>query len=97
MPRWLMLAPLVLVLAACGGGKSTSSSDNPLVDAANATAEAGSEQDATSGKVTYDTPDGRTTLVLRGDGGYNHTTDEGWQHLVVSVPNSASPCSTRSS
>ncbi len=85
----LLLAPLalVLVLAACGGGKSTSSSGNPLVDAADATAQAGSETTSMTGKVFLPTQ----TLGLRGDGGYNHATDEGWQHVVVSVPGAGAP------
>jgi hypothetical protein len=80
MRRLLLLAPLVLALAACGGGGSNGSG-NPLADAAESTAEAESEATTTSGTVTY----GNTKLVLTGEGGYNHTTDEGWQHLVVSA------------
>jgi hypothetical protein len=86
MRRFLVLGPLALALAACGG-ESTSGSGNPLVDAANATAEAGSESTATSGKVTLP----EQTLLLNGNGGYNHTTDEGWQHLVLTVPNAGKP------
>ena len=84
----LLLAPLALVLAACGGGgKTTSGSGNPLVDAANATAEAGSETTSMTGKVILPAQ----TLALRGNGGYDHATDEGWQHVVVTVPGAGSP------
>jgi hypothetical protein len=82
MRRLLVLAPLALALAACGGGGGSNGSGNPLVDAADSTAEAASEATTTTGTVTY----GDTRLSLVGEGGYNHTTDEGWQHLVVSAP-----------
>jgi hypothetical protein len=88
MRRVLLLAPLAFMLAACGGGgKSASSSGNPLVDAAKATAAAESEKDATTGTVSY----GTSKLLLNGQGGYNHTTDEGWQHLVLTVPGVGRP------
>ena len=77
----LLLAPLVLVLAACGGGEDKGSG-NPLVDAAEATAAAGSETTETSAKVTYP----GTELDLEGQGGYNHATDEGWQTLTIRLP-----------
>jgi hypothetical protein len=88
--RLLLLAPLVvlvLVLTACGGGSSTPSSDNPLLDAANATAEAGSEKTSVTGTVTY----GPQKLTLDGNGGYNHETDEGWQQILVTVPSAGRP------
>jgi hypothetical protein len=88
MRRVLLIAPLALALAACGGGgKSDSGSGNPLADAAQATADAGSEKTATTGTVAY----GDQRLVLKGDGGYNHTTDEGWQHMVVAIPTVGKP------
>jgi hypothetical protein len=80
MRRLLLLAPLALALAACGGG-GDKSSGNPLADAADKTAAQGSELTSTSGKVV--TPD--QTLVLNGDGGFNHATNEGWQHYKVKV------------
>jgi hypothetical protein len=80
MRRLLPLALLAVVLAACGGGGS-SGSGNPVADAATATEEAGSELTKTSAKVTYP----EQTFALSGNGGYNHTTDEGWQHLTLSV------------
>jgi hypothetical protein len=86
MRRWLLLAPLALVLAACGGGGSKGSG-NPLVDAANATAEAGSESTSMTSTVAYE----QTRLELEGEGGYNHATDEGYQHLTVTVPTGDTP------
>jgi hypothetical protein len=81
--KLLLLAPLALALAACGGGgKSTSESGNPLVDAADSTAQATSEKTSVTGKVFLP----GQTLTLRGDGGYDHSTDEGWQHIAVSTP-----------
>jgi hypothetical protein len=90
MRRFAALVPLVLVLVlvACGGGGGESGgSDNPLVDAANATAEAGSESTSMTGIVAYD----QTRLELEGEGGYNHTTEEGFQQLVVTVPTGEKP------
>ena len=82
MRRLLVLVPLALALAACGGGGGSKGSGNPLADAADSTAEAASEGTTTTGTVTY----GDIKLSLAGEGGYDHTTDEGWQHLVVSTP-----------
>ncbi len=39
------------------------------------------------GSVTY----GPTKLTLDGNGGYNHTTDEGWQQVLVTVPSAGKP------
>jgi hypothetical protein len=80
MRRLLLLAPLVLVLAACGGG-GDEGSGNPLADAADETAAQVSELTTTNSKVV--TPE--DTLVLAGQGGYNHETAEGWQHYTVTV------------
>jgi len=82
MRRLLLLAPLVLALAACGGGGGDNGSGNPLADAADATAEQGSELTTTNSTVV--TPD--QTLVLAGEGGFNHETTEGWQHSTIEVP-----------
>ena len=73
MRRLLLLAPLVLALAACGGGGGDSGSGNPLADAADATAEQGSELTTTSSTVV--TPD--QTLVLAGDGRLQPRDDGG--------------------
>jgi hypothetical protein len=81
MRRLLLLAPLAIALAACGGGGSEGSG-NPLLDAADATVEAGSELTATTASVTY--PNAK--IALKGEGGYNHATDEGWQHMTLTVP-----------
>jgi hypothetical protein len=89
MRRLLLLAPLVLVLglAACGGGGGADKgSGNPMADAADATAAEGSELTTTKSAVV--TPD--QTLLLDGEGGYNHETTEGWQHYTVKV-GTASP------
>jgi hypothetical protein len=85
MRRLLLLAPLALALAACGGGGDgeTKPPGNPLVEAAQKTAEAVSEATSTTATVTYP----GTTLRFEGRGGYNHTTDEGWQHLTLMLPN----------
>jgi hypothetical protein len=80
MRRLLLLATLALALSACGGG-GDSGSGNPLVDAADATAEQGSELTTTASTVV--TPE--QTLLLAGDGGYNHETVEGWQHYTIEV------------
>ena len=77
--RLIPLALLALVPAACGG--SSSDSGNPVADAATATAEAGTELTQTTGKVSY--PD--ETFALAGNGGWNHQTGEGWQHLTLNV------------
>lgn len=82
MRKLLLLVPVALILVACGGGKSTESSGNALLDAAEATAAAESELTSMTGKVILPT----RTLTLKGDGGYAHTTDEGWQHVDVSIP-----------
>jgi hypothetical protein len=87
MRRLLLLAPLALALAACGGGKSTTSSTDPLLDAAKATAAQGSEATSTNGTVRYNDQ----KLTLKGSGGYNHETAEGWQHVVVTVPGAGNP------
>jgi hypothetical protein len=87
MRRLILLAPIVLALVACGGSKSTPSSGNPLADAADATAAAESEATSTTGTVTY----GDQKLGLKGNGGYNHATDEGWQHVIVTVPGAGKP------
>jgi hypothetical protein len=81
MRRLLLLAPLALVLAACGGGGGDKGSGNPLADAADSTASQGSELTTTSSRVVIP----GQTLVLAGDGGFDHETKEGWQHLTVDV------------
>jgi hypothetical protein len=84
MRRFFPLALLLLTLplGACGGGSS--GSGNPVADAATKTAGAGSELSNTTGKVTYP----EETFTLAGNGGYNHATDEGWQHLTLNVQGS---------
>ena len=77
----LALLLLTLPLGACGG---SSGSGNPVVDAATKTADAGSELSSTTSKVTYP----EETFTLQGNGGYNHATDEGWQHLTLNVQGS---------
>ena len=77
--RLIPLALLALALPACGG--SSSDSGNPVADAATSTAEAGTELTQTTGKVSY--PD--QTFSLAGNGGWNHKTGEGWQHLTLTV------------
>src|SRR5262245_24977341 len=55
--------------------------NDPLVDAANATVKAGRESSTTTARVTI----GHTKLFLKGGGGYNHATADGWQHLTLTV------------
>ena len=81
--RLLPLTLLVLALAACGGGGDESNeSANPLLDAAESTAAAGTSTTNTAATVTYP----GTALRLQGEGGYNHGTNEGWQHLTLRLP-----------
>jgi hypothetical protein len=84
MRRLVLLFPLAFALAGCGGGggNEKKSTDNPLVEAAQKTADAVSEATTTTATVRYP---GRT-LRFEGRGGYNHRTDEGWQHLQVVLP-----------
>ncbi len=82
LARLLPLASLVLALAACGGGGEEEQSTTPLLDAAEATAAAGTQMTATTATITYTV----NALRLQGEGGYNHTTDEGWQHVTLRLP-----------
>jgi hypothetical protein len=80
MRRLLPLALFALLLAACGGGGS-SGSGNPVADAVTATEKQVTELSHTTGKVTYP----EQTFSLAGEGGWNHQTNEGWQHLTLMV------------
>jgi hypothetical protein len=77
----VLLAPLVVVLVACGGQKATDEG-GPIASAVEKTIEQGSEKTNTSGTVAF----GGQTLRFSGVGGFNHATQEGYQELDVEVP-----------
>ncbi len=84
MRRLLLAAPLLLValvLAACGGSKSSDES-GPIAAAVEKTVEQGSERTQTTGTVALT----GQTLRFRGEGGFNHATEEGYQELDLTVP-----------
>jgi hypothetical protein len=78
----LALVPVVLAAAGCGGGDDGEST-SPLADAVEETVKAPSEKVAVTGRSTLGLP-GRT-LTFRGNGGYDHSTNEGWLHLTLVV------------
>jgi len=78
MRRLLVLALLLPMASACGGGGS-SGTLNPVADAASKTVDAGTELSTTSSRVSYP----QQTFSVAGDGGYNHATSEGWQQLTL--------------
>jgi len=77
------LGLLTLVAAGCGGGGSEPQKPSEAIaDAVTAAGDRMSEKVSVTGTSTLP---GRA-LSFRGDGGYNHGTEEGWLHLTLSVP-----------
>jgi hypothetical protein len=85
----LLLAPLAVAFAACGGGggkKASGPAENPLAKAAAATSKQTTEKTTLAGNVAF----AGQTIRMRGDGGFDQATREGWLHLKVSVPGGGS-------
>jgi hypothetical protein len=85
MSRLVYLAPCAVVLAACGGGPSSSVTEpSPVSAAADKTRRAGSEQMAVNATVTLG---GGRSLRLQGRGAFDQRTGTGDLHSTLTSAN----------